>query len=251
MHFYWWTLSLQTINFADIWPLLHRFLYKPVLRMIDARGTTIQKQYDDAKVIEGKAKAHLTEIELQRAGIAAERASRARGRRGPSAGSSGYTPGPGGTRCEAWIEATRKTLAVEREHAAAELRRNALDLGVEFARRLLAEVPMQLRTEAWIEQIEQHLAALPKTELDTLIRQFNDGSALTVVTASPLSPEAADIWRTRLGRHLGEGVTIVFAADPDLITGAELHFPAAILRFLLQSALAAMRSEVGTHGNAH
>ena len=37
MHFDWWTLALQTINFAILAWLLHRFLYKRVLRVIDAR----------------------------------------------------------------------------------------------------------------------------------------------------------------------------------------------------------------------
>src|SRR3546814_21092072 len=36
MHFDWWTLALQTVNFAiPVW-LLQRFLYKPVLRLIDS-----------------------------------------------------------------------------------------------------------------------------------------------------------------------------------------------------------------------
>ena len=39
MRFDWWTLALQTVNFAVLVWLLHRFLYRPVLRMIaTARG---------------------------------------------------------------------------------------------------------------------------------------------------------------------------------------------------------------------
>ena len=41
MHLDWWTIALQTINFAILVWLLHRFLYKPVLRMIDARKAEI------------------------------------------------------------------------------------------------------------------------------------------------------------------------------------------------------------------
>jgi F-type H+-transporting ATPase subunit b len=39
--------------------------------------------------------------------------------------------------------------------------------------------------------------------------------------------------------------------DPDLVAGAELHFPTAILRFSWQSTLVAMRSEIGAHADAH
>ena len=73
MHLDWWTIALQTINFAVLVWLLRRFLYKPVLRLIDARKAEVQHQYDDAKAIEDKAKAHLAAIEAERAGMRVER----------------------------------------------------------------------------------------------------------------------------------------------------------------------------------
>lgn len=251
MHFDWWTLALQTVNFAVLVWLLHRFLYKPVLRLIDARSAAVQKQYDSASAAEDKAKADLEKIELERAGIAAEReaALKTAAAQAQEAAKARHAQAEG--EAGALLEAARKSLATERENAVVGLRRSALDLGAEFARRLLAEVPAPLRAEAWIERIEQHLKALPKTELDALIGQFRDGSALTVATASPLPPETADIWRTRLRGLLGDGIMIAFVADPGLIAGAELHFPTAILRFSWKGALAAMRSEVGVHGDAH
>ncbi|PPC85052.1 MAG: ATPase, partial [Methylocystis sp.] len=45
MRFDWWTLGLQTVNFAVLVWLLHRLLYRPVLRMIDARRAEMEKQY--------------------------------------------------------------------------------------------------------------------------------------------------------------------------------------------------------------
>ena len=55
MHFDWSTLALQTVNFAILVWLLHRFLYRPVLRLLDARRTEIDKQY---------AKVHMSEANL-------------------------------------------------------------------------------------------------------------------------------------------------------------------------------------------
>ena len=179
MHFDWWTLALQTVNFAVLVWLLHRFLYKPVLRMIDARKVDIQRQYDDAKATEDKAKAHLAEIESERAGIAAEREAALKAAAVQAKEAADARRVQAEREAQTLVEAARKTLAAEREHAVAELRRSALDLGAEFARRLLAEVPVQLRSEAWIERIEQYLKALPKAERDALVSQFADGSALT------------------------------------------------------------------------
>ncbi|WOJ91329.1 hypothetical protein RZS28_08770 [Methylocapsa polymorpha] len=103
---------------------------------------------------------------------------------------------------------------------------------------------MKLRSEAWLERIEQYLKTLPKTEMDALAEQLDNGEALTVVTASSLALEAAETWRLRLHQLLGEGVAFSFDVDPDLVAGAELHFPNAILRFSWQSALAKVRSEI-------
>lgn len=244
MRFDWWTLALQTVNFTVLVWLLHRFLYKPVLRMIDARRTELEKQYADARAAEAKAKDQLAAIEAQRGGIASEHEAALKA----AAAQAEEAAKARRTRAEAeaasLLEGARKMLAAEREKALAEARESALDLGTSFARRLLAEVPVKLRVEASLERIEQYLAALPKTEMDALSQQLENGAVLTVLTASLLSPETVETWRARLRRPLGEGITIAFEAAPDLIAGAELHFPSAILRFSWQSALAAVRSEI-------
>lgn len=251
MQFDWWTLALQTVNFAVLVWLLHRFLYKPVLRTVDARRAEIEAQYADAHAADSKAKAELAAIEAERTGIAAERLAALKAAAVEAEDQIKARQAQAEHEAAALLEDTRKTLATEREKALAEARRVALDFGAEVARRLLAEVPMQLRAEAWLERIEQHLAALPIAELKALGQQFVDGATLTVVTASALPPEMVDAWRTRLRRCLGDGVVMAFDVNPDLVAGAELHFPSAILRFSWQSALATVRSELDAHDDAH
>jgi F-type H+-transporting ATPase subunit b len=68
-----------------------------------------------------------------------------------------------------------------------------------------------------------------------------------VVTACALPATTAAQWKDRLCRVLGIASDITFNVDPELIAGAELHFPMAILRFSWQSALATARSAVGGH----
>ena len=66
------------------------------------------------------------------------------------------------------------------------------------------------------------------------------------MTAAALPTAMVDQWQQRLHRLLGNcGIT--FEVNPDLIAGAELHFPTAILRFSWQSALLAARTEVGAY----
>lgn len=249
MHFDWSTLALQTVNFAILVWLLRRFLYRPVLRMIDARRAEIDRGTAAAHAADLHLKEQLAALAADRAGIAAEREAALQAAAAQAEEFAKGRRAEAEREVAAMLEAARKTLAAERESALAEARRAALDFGAELAHRLLAEVPLELRTEAWLERIERYLATLPETELSGLARQCANGAALTVVTASPLRPATADTWRTRLRQPLGEGVTIAFGVDPALVAGAELHFPGAILHFSWRSALAALRSEMDDHGD--
>jgi len=244
MHFSWSTLLLQTVNFAVLVWLLRRFLYKPVLRMVDARRAEIDKQYADAKAVEAEAAAHLGDIEAKRAGIAAEREQvlKAAAAQAEEAAKARHDRAERET--ATFLDDARKTLAAEREQALAEARRSALDLGAAVATRLLSEIPLALRAEAWIERIEQHLAGLPPAERNGLLGQFADGAPLTVVSAAPFPPETAELWRNRLKRSFGDHVGVAFEADPALVAGVELHLPTAILRFSFASALDSLRAEI-------
>lgn len=246
----WWTIGLQTINFGILVWLLHRFLYKPVLTMIDARKAEVQRQFDAAKEIEEKAKAQLAGLEADRAAIATEReatlgAATVEAQEMAEAGRAQAKRD-----AQALIDGTRKTLAEEREKALDEARRLALDLGADFAQRLLSEIPTQYRAEAWIERIEHYLNALSPAERDPLVRQLGDGTPLTVVTACTLPSATTEQWKERLRRSLGLSGGMTFEVNPDLIAGAELHFPTAILRFSWQSSLLAARTEVSADGRS-
>ncbi len=246
-----WTIALQTINFVILAALLYRFLYRPVLGIIDARKAEVQRQYDDAKAMEDKARANLEAIASSRDGMAAEREAALKAAAAQAQEVAEARLVEARREAQALLDGARNTLAAERERATEEVRCAALDLGVEFAQRLLAEMPMQLRGEAWIERIEQRLDALPKPEREALAMQLANGHALTVQIAAPLPAPAAETWESRLRRSLGDGIAINFEVNPELIAGAELHFPAAVLRLSWQSELASLRSEIEVHGDAH
>ena len=250
MRLEWSTIALQTINFVVLVWLLKRFLYKPVLRMIDARKADLKRQYDEAKTAEQQAKAGLAAVEAERTNIAAERdaALKAAAAQGEEAAKTRRAQAE--REAAALFAGMRNKLAIERDRALGEARKLAIDLGTDIARRLLTEMPVVCGAEAWLQRIERYLAALPQVELAALVRQFEGGGALSVVTASPLAPEAIETWRGRLQRSLGDRTAIAFEVNPDLIAGAELRFPSAVLQFSWQSALAAVRSEVEEYVDA-
>jgi F-type H+-transporting ATPase subunit b len=249
MRFDWSTFALQTVNFAILVWLLHRFLYRPVLRLLDGRRAEIDKQYADARTAEAEAKDALAAIEAERSGLAAERAAALEQASAQAAEMAAARRTQADREAAQLLDTARKALAAERGLALAEAKRAALDLGTDIAGRLLAEVPVKLRAEAWLARIEEHLAALPPAEKDALAQQLVDGARLTVVTASMLPAETAEAWRARLNGTLGDRAAIDFDTDRHLVAGAELRFPNAVLRFSWQSALAAMRAEIAGDGD--
>ena len=166
MRFDWSTLALQTVNFGILVWLLHRFLYRPVLRLLDARRGEIDKQYAEAHMAEAKAKDELAAVEAERASIAAERAAALEQASAQAAEAAAARRAQAEREAAELLDGARKTLAAERGLALAQARRAALDLGTDIAGRLLAEVPMKLRAEAWLARLEdQDLLCAPVRDL--------------------------------------------------------------------------------------
>jgi F-type H+-transporting ATPase subunit b len=245
MRFDWWTLALQTINFGILVWLLQLFLYKPVFRMIDKRRADIEKQYAKASAAETKARDRLATVEAERGAIGAERDAALRAAAAEAEELALARHARAEEEAAALLEGARKTIAAERAQALDDARRIAVDLGTDVARRLLGETPVTVCADALLERIEKYLSALPNSEMKSLARQFENGALLTVVTASPLAPDDVDAWRGRFRHLLGEGIAITFQADPDLLAGAELHFPSAILRFSWRNAIERIRLGIG------
>jgi F-type H+-transporting ATPase subunit b len=247
MRFDWVTVVLQTTNFAVLVWLLQRFLYRPVLRMIDTRRAEIDNRYAEAEAAQNKAEEGLVAIERQQQDAAAARAvvvkeATTEAEKAAAARRAQAEIDIAAIRAEA-----EKTLAVEREKVLAEARSVALDLAAEIAGRVVAELPTEARAAGWIARIAQHLENLPTAEAGSLKRGLADDGALRVATALALPPQAAAAWQVQLRRVLGEATRISFTVDPQLIAGAELHFPSAILHFSFSGALAAMRAELVLH----
>lgn len=251
MHLEWWTIALQTVNFAVLVWLLHRFLYKPVLRMIDARRAEIDKERADVAKAEADAKAGLATVERERAGIEAEKEAALKAASAQAEAAAKARGVQAEADAQALLAEARKTLAVERGQALEEMRRATLDLGANVARRLLADMPAQLRVETWLERIERHISGLSEAERTALMNQIADGASIKVVTAEAFPEKLRDIWRGKLRADFGNAADVTFDVDASLVAGVELHFPSSILRFSWRSVLDTMRAELEGNGNAH
>lgn len=247
----WSTLVLQLINFAILVWLLQRFLYRPVLRVIDARRQAADARYAQAQRDAETARAQVAELDTERAGVAAERAAAMASAREQARQLAEARHAEAERDASSLLEEGRRTLAQERETLLADARRTALDLAAALARRMLAEIPESLRIESWLERIDDHLRALPADERAELASEPAVQVPLRVVSAWPLAAEAQERWRRRLQETLGRELAITFETNPALIGGADLRFPHATISFSVESALGTLQEEAARHDERH
>ena len=247
----WTTLALQVINFAILVWLLQRFLYRPVLRAIDARRAGGDARYAEAQRLAETAKRQLTDLEAQRAGIVADRAAALAEAREQARQLVEARGAQAERDAKALLSETRQMLARERESLLAEARRSALDLSAQMAGRVLAEVPESIRTGGWFERIDQHLRLLPAAERAELVGELAGETSLQVVSACAISLDAEERWRARLRETLGPDIVVTFETDARLIGGTQLCFPHSTLSFSVEGALCALREEAARHDESH
>lgn len=243
----WSTLALQLVNFAVLVWLLQRFLYRPVLRVVDARRAALASEQAEAAHEVEAARRELADAQAQRAGLAGERAAALARAEEESTQLIAARRKQAQSDAETLLAEARRTLAHEREQAQQAVRSAALDLAAGMARRVLADIPQPLRGEAWLERIERHLRSMAPGELAQLSAELSGGTPLRVTTAWPIDGPAQEAWRTQLRAALARDARIVFESDPGLIAGAELGFPHAHLSFSIQGAIAALQEDLRRH----
>jgi len=247
----WSTLALQLINFGILVWLLQRFLYRPVLRVIDARRQAADTRYAEAQRTAEAANTRLSELEAQSAAFAAARAAALADAREQGRQLIEARRAQAERDARSLLDETRQTLAREREILLAEARRTALETAAAMARRVLAEIPESLRMQAWLERIDQHLKSLSAAERTELEGELPARAPLRVVSACPIPPALEERWRARLREILGPNAAVTFETNAELIGGAELHFPHATLSLSIAHSLSALQQEAARHDEPH
>ena len=248
MHIDGWTIALQAVNFLILVWLLRRFLYKPVMAVIARRQAEIGKLMQAADSAKTESETVRHDLEAQRAGIAreetealAEAHKRAEAER---------TAMLEKARAEAarLADETRAQLKRERADAADALKIEAGALGVEIAKRLLQELAPGTPAQPFLDRVARELQALPAEEKRRLAEQHVNGAAVRVVAAVKLDADEEARCRKALTEALGREPPVIFATDPALIAGVEVHFAHTILRHNWRDSLADILPRVSSDG---
>jgi len=238
-----WTLALQTINVLILIWILSRFLFRPVMAIIEERRAAASKLLDDAEATKRQAIAAREAAEAEAAKIAAGRDEALR-----------QAAADAETQRAAALAAARAEVEQLRAAAEAEMRGaraaecsaasdRAARLAVDIAGKLLARLPDSARVDGFVDGLANALASLPKASRDGI-----EGAGKPRLTAArTLTPEEAQSCRTALAKALGRPLDFVIAADPDLIAGLELETPHAVVRNSIRSDLNRIVEELTRH----
>jgi F-type H+-transporting ATPase subunit b len=237
MHFDLWTFALQAINVVVLVWLLARFLFRPVAGIVAARRAAANALLADAEATRAKAQAEAAALAKQRRELTADGESITAAAR-------------------ASAEAERATIVHQAESAAAKLRddaeqaiareqqvgheafeREASDLALTIAMRLLERLPVRVLNQAFLEGIAEVLATHPA-------RASLTGAPVEVRSAAPLEPTTQAECEAMLTRLIGPVYELTFRTDPALIAGIELAFSDVLIRNSWQADLERIRSRL-------
>lgn len=225
----WWTLGLQAVNFLILVWLLQRFLYKPVMRLVERRRQDVETAFAEAEEVRRNAEVDANDYEAKTAALADERLNIIQGARVEIEEERGKVLTEARQKAHELMAAQRQAIAEERANTLTELRQQAADLAVSLAETLLREARSESMAETFLERLEKQLVAMPETERNRLFGAHREKFPLRVATAPALDDARQNAWRKRLAAGIGNGCEIRFEADKDLIVGACIHFPAASL----------------------
>ncbi|TJY63104.1 hypothetical protein E4T66_05175 [Sinimarinibacterium sp. CAU 1509] len=237
----WSTLGLQAINVLVLLWLLQRFLYRPVLAVLERRRAAIDQQMAEAAAVQQKADAARQAVEDERIALATQREQLLAKAQAEAETTRAARLHDVEAQSERLIEAGRHQLEQERRDASAQLRRDAAQLAADFAQRVLARTPKGALLRAYVDEIADHAAQMTLTPSDEA----------RVVTAEALSdPESAALVE-RLGPALGHVGQWRFDVDPSLLAGVEIHLADTVIGHTLAQDLARLQAAAATDEPPH
>jgi F-type H+-transporting ATPase subunit b len=219
MHLDPWTIGLQAVNVLVLVWLLSRFLFRPVAGIITARRHAADAMLAEADATRAKAAADAERLAQQRQGIAGEKERMLAAAREDAREERVAILQQANEAAAKLHAAAEEAIGHERQAAQDALHRDAAELALTIAERLLERVPSRVVNSAFLEGLAAALPAHPSACARIEIR-----------SATALDDASQAACRTMLTAWLGVAPEINFRTDPSLIAGLELATPEIIVR---------------------
>jgi F-type H+-transporting ATPase subunit b len=250
MNLDWSTFLLEIINFLVLVWILKRFLYKPVLDVIERRKAGIAKTLSDAQAMHDQAEAlkrqyhdKVAELdrEKERARAALQEELQAERERRMAA-------------LRATLDEEQKKREVlearRQQEQAKQIERAAADQGARFAARLLGRIASPAVEARLIDLFLEELDRQPEERSQAVRQAFQEGGGGPIVVSSayPLEADRRAAVTDALGKWLGRKIACRFAEDGAQLAGLRVTIGPWILEADLQRELRLFAESMGDEG---
>jgi F-type H+-transporting ATPase subunit b len=236
MNFDWSTFLLEILNFFILLWLLQRFLYRPVLEVIQTRQRNIQATLEDARRLEAEALVTRGALDARIGDWEAEKArAHARLEEEIAAERQRLLKALDEDLAEAKARQTAHD-EHERREVLQSMERQALDSGGRFVSRLLQRLGSPQLEDALVAAALDDLERLPAAEVEKL-KAALAANGLEVVSVFPLSDSRRQALEGRLGQLAGQPVHPVYRQEPALMSGLCIHVGSWVLAANLRDEL--------------
>ena len=126
----------------------------------------------------------------------------------------------------------RKAAEDSRSRGSRNLKQEIVETAVKIAETILRKTANSDLNEVFLSHILEEIGALDKADRARIDADIaSNGGAVEVATSMKLTEAERDAWTKTLREQLHLRRAPSFTTEPDLIGGAELRFPHAIIRF--------------------
>jgi F-type H+-transporting ATPase subunit b len=237
---------LQTFNVLVLVWILSRFLFRPVVGIIEERRAATVKLLGDAEAAKKRAIAAGQVAEAETARLASWRDEALRSAAAEAEAQRAAALAAARAEADGLRAAVEAEMRGARASEAAAASDRAARLAVDIAGKLLQRLPDSARVDGFVEGLANALASLPVTSRDGI----GPGEGARLTAARPLDEREVKSCREAFARALGRPLDFTIRLDPDLIAGLELETPHAVVRNSFRSDLNRIVEELTRHDGA-
>lgn len=244
--FDWWTFFFQTLNFFVVLYILYRLFFNPLKRVIEKREETIGERLGRIEKDEAKLKADQAECEEEKNAIRSLRERALDKAKEEALTEKDALMKEASQEMAKAFEKQRGIIDQEREKYAKEIRRQSLEFGLFYTKKLIGDLCDEALHEKRIERFLKALSQETSEEISAL-RSSLSHQPCTVVLRTPFPPrkQTLEDIETVLKALLGcEEVAIKSIDDFSLLCGIRLEVANKIFDGSLREELERFKSDI-------
>jgi F-type H+-transporting ATPase subunit b len=241
MHVDWWTLGLQAINVLILIWLLGRYFWTPVSQIIAQRQQAQQDLLAQAQAARDAAlaeKAALARSDEEWARLRDEALARATA---DAEKLRQHSSSQAQHDAQVLLDGARTQAAALLDAARRQIGREAVDLGLRIARRLVGRLAGPCVQRAFCVGLGQSMHDVPQA----LLASAASADWVEVVSAEELDESEREQCMQCIATMLGRTPTVRWKIESGLLAGVELHVGDLVVRNSWQADLERLAEELG------